>query len=301
MFLKFERIFLYEDVYISKVVWVGNRIFLAKTSSHHTHARSHTIICCSWWSGGHSDSLDPDSFKEEKLHPHSGGDRSSGGGDIEDEGASTATAAPPEEGGKEEEANEHEEAHEWDYIRVNGLGFVPGLCCPHHDRVQSNGILRASDFDAMLHRHPTEVGICIDHNAAFLIDRDAYRVITPIPRENEAPFPGSVADDGSFSYERLGSPGVWIKEMVDCGTRVKCWQCPSHGRIKDLLKVPETINVSIRHMNRAALLNPDDGPMRRSFPGYKSKSFYGGEVHPEYMEAMAQVSEEEQEEEKEER
>ena len=177
---------------------------------------------------------------------------------------------------------------------------MPGLCCPHHDRVQSNGILRATDFDAMLHRHPTEVGICIDHNAAFLIDHDVYRVITPIPQDGEAPFPGSVADDGSFSAERLGSPGVWIKEMVDCGTRVKCWQCPTHGKINDLLKVPETINVSIRHMNRAALLNPDDGPMRRSFPGYKSKSFYGGEVHPEYMEAMAQVREE-QEEEKEER
>jgi dipeptidase E len=238
----------------------------------------------SWWSGGHSDSLDPDSFKEEKLHPHSSS--SSGvGGDIEDEGTTTTTTTTTttnsnnNKGSTEkEEADEHEVAHEWDYIRVNGLGFVPGLCCPHHDRVQSNGILRATDFDTMMHRHPTEVGICIDHNAAFLINHDIYRA------------------DGSFSAERLGSPGVWIKEMVDCGQIVKCWQCPAYGKINDLLKVPESINVSIRNLHRAALLNPDDGPMRRSYPGFKSKSFYGGEVHPEFMEAMAQVSEEEKEE-----
>lgn len=152
----------------------------------------------------------------------------------------------------------------------------------------------------MMQRHPTEVGICIDHNAAFYIDHDTYRVLTPIPNENEAPFPGSVADDGSFSGDRLGSPGVWIKEIVDCGQGVKCWQCPTHGQINDLLKVPETINVSIRNMNLAALLNPDDGPMRRSYPGLRSKSFYGGEVHPEFMEAMAQLSEEEEQDENEE-
>jgi dipeptidase E len=216
----------------------------------------HTQPCMtSWWSGGHSDSLDPDSFKEEKLHPH-GSSSSGGGGDIEDEGTTTTTTTNSNnnKGSTEkEEADEHEEAHEWDYIRVNGLGFVPGLCCPHHDRVQSNGILRATDFDAMMHRHPTEVGICIDHNAAFLINHDIYRVLTPIPNENELPFPGSVADDGSFSADRLGSPGVWIKEMVDCGQVVKCWQCPAYGKVNDLLKVPESINVSIRHMNRAAL------------------------------------------------
>jgi hypothetical protein len=254
------------------------------------------IYMTSWWSGGHSDSLDPDSFKEEKLHPQSSS--SSGGGDIEDEGTTTTTTNSNNNKGstEKEEADEHEVAHEWDYIRVNGLGFVPGLCCPHHDRVQSNGILRATDFDTMMHRHPTEVGICIDHNAAFLINHDIYRVLTPIPNENESPFPGSVAADGSFSAERLGSPGVWIKEMVDCGQIVKCWQCPAYGKINDLLKVPESINVSIRNLHRAALLNPDDGPMRRSYPGFKSKSFYGGEVHPEFMEAMAQVSEEEKEE-----
>ena len=43
---------------------------------------------------------------------------------------------------------------------IDGLGFLPGLCCPHHDRVQSNGILRSTDFEELLKRHPTERGIC---------------------------------------------------------------------------------------------------------------------------------------------
>lgn len=33
---------------------------------------------------------------------------------------------------------------------------------------QSNGVLRAKDFDAMLRRHPGERGICIDHWVCLL-------------------------------------------------------------------------------------------------------------------------------------
>lgn len=240
-------------------------------------------IC--WWSGGHSDSLDPDSYKQAKLHPHEGSHHSSG--DIEEED----NKHPIEK----EEPDHDEEAHEWDYIRVNGLGFVPGLCCPHHDRVQSNGILRATDFDAMMLRHPTEVGICIDHNAAFLIERDTFKVVCPVPGDNddgggggEKSFPGSVMQDGSFSGERCGTPGVWIKEVVECGTMVKCWQCPPVGRVCDLLKVPEYIRQSTRHLVQAAKLNPDDGLLRMSYPGFTSKSFFGGNVAQSIMDNMAE-------------
>jgi dipeptidase E len=51
----------------------------------------------------------------------------------------------------------------WKYIQVAGLGFLPGLLCPHHDRTQSNGVLRAHDFDQMLLRHEGELGRGIDH------------------------------------------------------------------------------------------------------------------------------------------
>ena len=62
----------------------------------------------------------------------------------------------------------------WPYVRVSGLAFLPGLVCPHHDRVQSNGVLRATDFDGMLARHPGETGLCIDHFAALVIEGDSY-------------------------------------------------------------------------------------------------------------------------------
>jgi hypothetical protein len=40
---------------------------------------------------------------------------------------------------------------DWDYCRVNGLGFLPFFMCPHHDQMQSNGIARAASFDDLLH------------------------------------------------------------------------------------------------------------------------------------------------------
>ena len=32
------------------------------------------------------------------------------------------------------------DAKPWKYIRVPCLGFFPGLCCPHYDKTQSNGM-----------------------------------------------------------------------------------------------------------------------------------------------------------------
>lgn len=88
--------------------------------------------------------MDPDSYKESKLSSSHG----SGSADVDDANDDNLPI---------EDKGEDEDPKEWDYIRVDGLGFIPGLCCPHHDRVQSNGILRATDFDDMLLRHPTEV------------------------------------------------------------------------------------------------------------------------------------------------
>jgi hypothetical protein len=85
-------------------------------------------IC--WFDGGHSDSMDPDTYRVPMLAAAA----------AAQEGA---TAAAPAAGA----------AKAWQYIRIDGLGFLPGLVCPHHDRVQSNGVPRATDFDAMLLRH----------------------------------------------------------------------------------------------------------------------------------------------------
>lgn len=43
-----------------------------------------------------------------------------------------------------------------------------------------------------------QVGICIDHNAAFMINNADYSVLYPEGLE------GSVMPDGTFSGERLG-------------------------------------------------------------------------------------------------
>ena len=93
--------------------------------------------------GGHSDSGDPESF-----HP------------------SVARDIPAEDKGK------------WEYIRVPGLGIFPGLMCPHYDKVQSNGVLRASDFDKMLVAHSGERGIGLDHFCALVTSADVT-VLSP--------------------------------------------------------------------------------------------------------------------------
>lgn len=84
---------------------------------------------------------------------------------------------------------------------------MPGLVCPHADKIQSNGVLRADDFDAMMLRHSGENGLCIDHFAALILDGEDYRVLALADKL------GSVAEDGSFSKERKGTPGLWIKHV----------------------------------------------------------------------------------------
>ena len=137
-------------------------------------------IC--WFDGGHSDSMDPDSYRAAmQAAVDDGGDESSA--------AAEGAAAKP-----------------WQYIRVPCLGFLPGLVCPHHDKVQSNGILRAIDFDEMLKRHAGETGLAIDHWAALVVDGDRYSVLS-VPGK-----PGSVllgADDrnGGEQEQEKEEPG----------------------------------------------------------------------------------------------
>ena len=121
-------------------------------------------IC--WFDAGHSDSADPESFADAMLAGAS---------------AAASTQGASASGG---------DAKSWEYIRCGGLGVLPGLCCPHHDRTQSNGVLRAVDFDGMLRRHNGETGVCIDHFAALVVEvgsataeaRDNVRFLSPLAR-----------------------------------------------------------------------------------------------------------------------
>lgn len=178
-------------------------------------------IC--WFDGGHSDSMDAATFKGAMVVA----------APEKDESSSAPTTA--------------ENCKKWDYIRCPCLGFLPGLVCPHADRVQSNGILRNDDFEDMLRRHSGERGICIDHFAALCIDGDDYWVLS-LPNQL-----GSVLPDGSFSRLREGVPGVWIKDVV--GDTVVSTLCPQNGKIDCIFKVASEI-VSDPRLSSVRAANP---------------------------------------------
>lgn len=165
-------------------------------------------IC--WFDGGHSDSADPDTYKDAMLQntPKIG----------QDESSSLDKDSP---------------VKQWEYLRVPCLGIFPGLVCPHSDSTQSNGILRMSDFDAMMLRHSGERGICIDHFAALIVEDSQYRVLSLEGR------PGSVLPDGSWSEDRKGVPGVWQKDVVE--GKLQTQLVASSGALTSLLRVADDI------------------------------------------------------------
>ena len=127
-------------------------------------------IC--WFDGGHSDSLDPATVLNQKDN---------------------LTEA---------------EKSDWNYVRIAGLGLIPALCCPHHDQIQSNGVKRADDFDAMLLRNPGEIGICIDNNAAFVLEGDQWFTLSTGPWEH--------AEKGGNVQRKVFDNGSIVSTTLDC-------------------------------------------------------------------------------------
>jgi dipeptidase E len=199
-------------------------------------------IC--WFDSGHSDSADPETYRQPMLKKY---------GNNESE-------KPKDESSEYDPANKKE----WKYLRVQGLGFVPGpmVCCPHHDKTQSNGLLRAYDFDKMLLERAKSssksvLGIGIDHYAAFVVEGENYRVyvlpdkagsVSSSRRESDAYDEEEtsffdVGEDGTAN----GTPGVWIKRVVvasssnnnndngDNSLVVEAMVCPPEGKLVDLL------------------------------------------------------------------
>lgn len=65
---------------------------------------------------------------------------------------------------------------DWDYIKVRGLGFVPGIHCPHYDSATLD-IPRKKDFQRMIQKYGG-MGIAIDDNCAIeFIDGKAVKVL----------------------------------------------------------------------------------------------------------------------------
>jgi dipeptidase E len=218
---------------------LGNLLRRASLDGKVMTGGSAGAIC--WFDGGHSDSMDPESHRLFKLKKSKcrndaadarpgmggkGGPKSS----LFDEGARSDEETEPETDTDSDEDSKDSDSDsstsDWEYIRVSGLGILPGLICPHHDRVQSNGVLRSTDFRSMMKRHSYEVGIGIDHFAALEINGAEFRVLS---------LPGRT---GSVDVEDGGGckvPGVWIY-YVDGDGIVHSIVCPRSGKVSDLLQ-----------------------------------------------------------------
>lgn len=173
-------------------LWAHDRYTSLGIDALFREAASRDVVLCGgsagailFFSAGHSDSADPSTYWKENTLPRG----------------------------------------VWEYIRCPAFGLFPGLLCPHYDKVQSNGKLRADDFAEMHARHRQERGIAIDHWAALVVDGDDYRVLSA---EGEQ---GSMLSDGSFSRDRKGKPGIWII-MEGSGERRPA---PDTGSLSDLL------------------------------------------------------------------
>ena len=64
---------------------------------------------------------------------------------------------------------------DWQYIKVKGLGFIPGIHCPHFDSQTDNKQRRADFMSFMAHR--PQIGIGIDEKCAIEFVDQTYRVI----------------------------------------------------------------------------------------------------------------------------
>ena len=251
-------------------------------------AKNKGVVCCGgsagaicWFHSGHSDSMDPDSYQSAMIDKYGSNSNN------------TAAAADDDNDKNKNDVDESttyedgDTKKEWRYIRVRGLNFVKPnqttvktatmtepniICCPHHDKVQSNGILRSTDFDTMLIalaktilssgvgdidtmklRLNSIIGIGIDHYSSLLVDGDTYRVFG-LPDK-----PGSVATDDEdnnnsntatttkFAVDEkgcaIGKPGIWLKRIIykeGNGTDAICVEskiCPLEGKLDDLFSV----------------------------------------------------------------
>ncbi|CAE7787999.1 CYC1, partial [Symbiodinium sp. CCMP2456] len=124
---------------------------------------------------------------------------------------------------------------------------APGLLCPHHDRVQSNGVLRSTDFAEMLRRHPGETGLAIDHFAALVLCNAEYQVLT-LPDK-----PGSLMPDGT-NQPGQGVPGVWLKSVAADGV-IQEEALPKQGPTVALLHPARAIVEDVR-VEKVRAANP---------------------------------------------
>lgn len=176
-------------------------------------------IC--WFSSGHSDSADPSTYAVPMLRAAAkeNGDKE-GNGENANEGGEAAVEKGAHENGQQGKGGGGDT---WAYIRVHGLGILPGLLCPHYDVCQSNGVLREEDFDKMMKRHPTERGIGIDNSAALVLPGDGTYEVFQVPRKERR-------------ASNTTAPGIYVKDVLNGKVVTKA--VPEKGDLCELLREP---------------------------------------------------------------
>jgi len=172
-----------------------------------------------WFDGGHSDSMDPSTY----LNPP---------GPIINPSLSKS-----------------ELDESWAYLRVPGLSILPGLFCPHYDKIEGNGVLRATNFTKILQLHSGERGIGIDNWAAFVVDGNQYKIISRKGKN------GSVSSDGQYtSHTSNGKPGGFTLE-IDSEGNLNRNLIPSEGYVSNVLRKAKYITQS-NFLKVARIQNP---------------------------------------------
>lgn len=137
-----------------------------------------------WFDGGHSDSMDPSTY----LNPP---------GPMLKQSLSKKILSSS-----------------WAYIRVPGLSLLPGLFCPHYDKIEGNGELREKSFSTMMKMHSGETGVAVDNWAAIVIDGGRYEIIS---REGKT---GSAGSNGQYTKPgKGGKPGAFLIHIALDGTQ----------------------------------------------------------------------------------
>ncbi|KAH9586268.1 Peptidase S51 [Trypanosoma melophagium] len=155
-----------------------------------------------WFTAGHSESADPATYAQPMLRAA-----------LEGKEERTIRREEEEGGG----------VGSWSYIRVQGLGLLPGLICPEYDGRGSNGVVRSEDFDKMMKRHPTERGIAIDHWAALVLNGDGTYEVFSLPGKTRV-------------NDNTSTPAVYVKDVVN--GQLSTVVVPVNGSVETLLRQP---------------------------------------------------------------
>ncbi|PBJ80543.1 cyclin 1,serine peptidase family S51, peptidase E [Trypanosoma cruzi cruzi] len=175
-------------------------------------------IC--WFTSGHSDSADPSTYATAMLRAACGDTVAKKDNDDDDDGNAKKTSKT-----EQQQQQQQEEDTSWSYIRVHGLGLLPGLLCPHYDMRETNGVLREEDFDKMMKRHPTERGIGIDHWAAVVLPGDGTYEVFSVPGKGRG-----------TNKDNTMAPAVYVKDVVD--GQLHSVMMPERGRLNEFLRQP---------------------------------------------------------------